>query len=91
MCEYYVREETSKIERAIYWREKIRKCEHFCEHPKFGEDFWPRVFENFGAQKASKTSIFQIEKREKKKPTNWNMTQICRCIILLKLYCTLVT
>ena len=31
---------TSKIERATYWRGKIQKSEHFCEHQNLGEDFW---------------------------------------------------
>ena len=68
MCEYFVREETSKIERAIYWRENFRKSEHFCEHQKFGEDFWGEHFNILVFRKRVKRLFSRLKKARKKKP-----------------------
>ena len=67
MCEYFAREETSKIERAIYWRENFRKSEHFCEHQKFGEDFWREQFNILVFKKRVKRQFSRFKKARKKK------------------------
>ena len=47
MCEYFLREETSKIVRVFQSREKFRKSEYFCKHPKLCEDFGREHFNFF--------------------------------------------
>ena len=68
MCEYFLREETSKIVRVFQSRENFRKSEYFCKHPKLCEDFGSEHFNFFVIKKATKLAIFENEKSEGKKP-----------------------
>ena len=78
MCEYFVREETSQIERAIYWRLNFLKSEHFCEHTKFGENFWCEYFKILVLKKRVKR-LFPRSKKSREKKT---MPKKSRGIIL---------
>ena len=68
MCEYSLREETSKIVRVFLLRENYRKSEYFCEHPKFGEDFGREHFK-FSVIKRRVNQSFSISKKARKKKT----------------------
>ena len=68
MCEYFLREETSKIVRVFFSREKFRKSEYFCEHFKFGEDFGREHFKILVIKKRVKRSFSRLKKARKKKP-----------------------
>ena len=68
MCEYFLREETSKLVGVFLSRENFRKGEYFCEHPKFGEDFGREHFKNLVIKKRVNRSISKLKKARKKKP-----------------------
>ena len=68
MCEYFLREESSKIVRLFFSREKILKSEYFCEHQNIGENFLREYFKSFVIKKRVKRSYSRLKKVRKKTP-----------------------
>ena len=68
MCEYFLREETSKLVGGFLSQKKFRKGEYFCEYPKFGEDVWREHFKNLFIKKRVNRSISKLKKARKEKP-----------------------
>ena len=67
MCEYFLREETSKLVGGFLSQKNFRKGEYFCEYPKFGEDVWREHFKNLFIKKRVNRSISKLKKARKKK------------------------
>ena len=61
MCDYFLRDETSKLVGIFLSREIYRKSEYFCEHPKFGEDFGREHFINMVIKKQVNRSISKLK------------------------------
>ena len=77
MCEYFLREETSKLVGGFLSQKNFRKGEYFCEYPKFGEDVWREHFKNLFIKKRVNRSISKLKKARKK---NLWVSQILRSI-----------
>ena len=72
---FYTRGNSNLVPKFCLAR-KVPEKRVFCEHAKFGDDFWREHFKIFGVQKANKTFIFGIEESEAKNLCGHNSLSI---------------
>ena len=63
---YFLRKQTSNLVRVLCSREKLRESEYFCEHSKFGENYWREHFKILVITKRVKQAFSRVKKTWKK-------------------------